>query len=82
MLDPQQIRDWIIASLPCTHLVVEGDGQHFEALIVSAEFEGLNRVKRQQRIYAILRQRLDSGELHALSMQTLTPAEWEAQGRG
>jgi acid stress-induced BolA-like protein IbaG/YrbA len=82
MLDPQQIHGWISASLPCTHLAVDGDGQHFEALIVSAEFDGLSRVKRQQRIYAILRQRLDSGELHALSMQTLTPSEWEAQGRG
>jgi acid stress-induced BolA-like protein IbaG/YrbA len=82
MLDPRQIRDWITAGLPCSHLVVDGDGQHFEALIVSSEFEGLNRVKRQQRIYAILRERLDSGELHALSMRTLTPAEWEAEGRG
>jgi acid stress-induced BolA-like protein IbaG/YrbA len=82
MLDPQQIHQLITAGLPCTHLVVDGDGQHFEALIVSGEFTGLSRVKRQQRIYAILRARLDSGELHALSMQTLTPDEWEAQGRG
>jgi acid stress-induced BolA-like protein IbaG/YrbA len=82
MLDPKQIESWIAAGLPCEHLTVAGDGQHFEALIVSAEFAGLNRVKRQQRVYALLRERLDSGELHALSMQTLTPDEWKAQARG
>ena len=82
MLYPQHIQEWIAAGLPCAHLAVDGDGQHFQAVIVSAEFEGLSRVKRQQRVYATLRSRLDSGELHALSMQTLTPAEWEARGRG
>jgi acid stress-induced BolA-like protein IbaG/YrbA len=82
MLDPKQIESWIAAGLPCEHLAVAGDGQHFEALIVSAEFADLNRVKRQQRVYAILRDRLDSGELHALSMRTLTPEEWRAEARG
>lgn len=78
MLDPKRIEEWISAQLPCDYLSVDGDGAHFQALIVSAEFDGLNRVKRQQRINAILKPRFDSGELHALSMQTLTPAEWEA----
>lgn len=79
MLDPKLIEQWIVAGLPCDHLVVDGDGRHFQALIVSAEFDGLNRVKRQQRVYQVLKARLDTGELHAISMQTLTPAEWEAQ---
>ena len=82
MLDPKQIESWIAAGLACEHLAVAGDGQHFEAVIVSAEFAGLNRVKRQQRVYALLRSRLDSGELHALSMRTLTPEEWREQGNG
>ena len=78
MLDPKIIQDWIAAGLACEHLSVEGDGQHFAALIVSTEFAGLSRVKRQQRVYGIIRDKLDSGELHALSMQTLTPEEWQA----
>lgn len=82
MLDPKLIQTWIAEGLSCDHLDVDGDGQHFRALIVSAEFDGLNRVKRQQRVYATLREHLDSGALHALSMQTLTPAEWEALRRG
>jgi acid stress-induced BolA-like protein IbaG/YrbA len=80
MLDPKQIEAWIVAGLPCEFVAVQGDGQHFEAVIVSSEFVGLNRVKRQQRINAILKARFDSGELHALSMKTLTPEEWNANG--
>ncbi|MDO8789094.1 MAG: BolA family protein [Sulfuritalea sp.] len=76
MLDPKQIETWIAAGLPCEFVAVQGDGQHFEAVIVSSEFAGLNRVKRQQRINAVLKARFDSGELHALSMKTLTPEEW------
>lgn len=80
MLAPEQIQSWIAAELPCEHLAVDGDGQHFQALIVSNEFAGLNRVKRQQRVNMILKPRFDTGELHALSMQTLTPEEWKANG--
>ena len=78
MLDPKQIEVWISQGLPCEHLAVEGDGHHFSALIVSSEFAGLNRVKRQQRVYQTVLDKLNSGELHALSLQTLTPDEWKA----
>ena len=78
MLKPQQIETWIAQGLRCERVSVEGDGRHFAALIVSAEFAGLNRVRRQQRVYQTIKDKLDSGELHALSMQTLTPEEWQA----
>ncbi len=74
---PQQVRDFIAAGLPCAHLEVEGDGRHFFATIVSAEFEGLVRVRRHQRVYAALGDRMRE-QIHALSMKTLTPAEWAA----
>lgn len=74
---PQQVRDYIAAGLPCTHVDVEGDGRHFFATIVSAEFEGLSRVRRHQRVYAALGERMRE-EIHALSMKTLTPAEFSA----
>lgn len=80
MLDPKQVEAWIAAGMSCTHLSVEGDGRHFQALIVSEEFTGLSRVQRQQRVNVLLGERFDSGELHALSMRTLTPAEWQANG--
>ena len=72
---PAQVREYIAAGLGCEHLEVEGDGRHFFATIVSAEFEGLLRVRRHQRVYAALGDRMRE-EIHALSMKTLTPAEW------
>jgi acid stress-induced BolA-like protein IbaG/YrbA len=80
MLDPKQVQEWIAAGLACEHLAVEGDGRHFQAIIVSREFTGLSRVQRQQRVNALLRERFDTGELHALSMRTLTPEEWPGHG--
>lgn len=76
---PDQLHAYIAAGLACEHLDVDGDGQHFYATIVSAEFEGLPRVRRHQRVYAALGDRMRE-EIHALSMKTLTPAEWAEQG--
>ncbi|MBL8323474.1 MAG: BolA family transcriptional regulator [Rubrivivax sp.] len=72
-----EVRAFIAAGLPCTHVEVEGDGRHFFATIVSAEFEGLPRVRRHQRVYAALGDRMRE-QIHALSMKTLTPAEYDA----
>lgn len=80
MMLPEVVRALITAQLPCEFLRVEGDGHHFEALIVSAEFAGQSRVQRQQRVNQVLRAHFDSGELHALSMKTLTPQEWGGNG--
>jgi acid stress-induced BolA-like protein IbaG/YrbA len=74
-----QVRDYIAAGLQCTRLDVHGDGRHFFATIVSPEFEGLPRVRRHQRVYAALGDRMRE-QIHALSMKTLTPAEDSAAG--
>ncbi|MGC4061373.1 MAG: BolA family protein [Aquabacterium sp.] len=75
---PAEVQQYIADGLPCAHLAVEGDGQHFFATIVSAEFEGKTRVARHQRVYQALGDRMRA-EIHALSMKTLTPAEWANQ---
>lgn len=74
---PTQVREFIAAGLPCEQLVVEGDGRHFFATIVSTAFEGLPRVRRHQKVYAALGDRMRE-QIHALSMKTLTPAEYAA----
>ncbi|HEX7273320.1 MAG TPA: BolA family protein [Casimicrobiaceae bacterium] len=79
MTTPESIKGAIEAALPCERAEVAGDGHHFEALIVSSRFEGLNRVKRHQLVYGALGERMRE-EIHALSMTTLTPSEWAAQG--
>jgi acid stress-induced BolA-like protein IbaG/YrbA len=73
----EDVRRYIAAGLPCLHLEVEGDGRHFFATIVSAEFDGRSRIARHQRVYAALGDRMRE-QIHALSMKTLTPAEWAA----
>jgi len=74
---PDEVRDYIAAGLSCTVLQVEGDGRHFFATIVSPEFEGMSRVRRHQRVYAALGDRMRE-QIHALSMKTLTPTEHAA----
>jgi acid stress-induced BolA-like protein IbaG/YrbA len=78
MVTPESIQRTIAEGLACDHIEVDGDGEHFRALIVSAEFEGLSRVRRHQRVYTALGDRMRA-EIHALSMTTMTPAEWEAR---
>jgi acid stress-induced BolA-like protein IbaG/YrbA len=74
MVTPEQVRSYIEAGLPCREVKVAGDGQHFEAVIVSDAFRGKTRVQRHQLVYAALGERMRE-EIHALSMRTLTPEE-------
>lgn len=74
---PAEVERYIAQGLACDHLQVEGDGRHFFATIVSAEFEGKTRVARHQRVFQALGDRMRE-QIHALSMKTLTPAEWAA----
>lgn len=73
-----EIKNIIAAGMPCEHIELTGDGQHWYATIVSSEFEGRRSIARHQRVYATLGGKMDSGEVHALSMQTYTPTEWVA----
>ena len=77
---PESIRASIGGAIACERLEVRGDGHHFEALVVAPAFEGRTRVARHQMVYAALGDRMRA-EIHALSMTTLTPAEW-AQRQG
>jgi acid stress-induced BolA-like protein IbaG/YrbA len=81
MVTPESIKQSIAAGLACHHIEVAGDGQHWEAVIVSPAFEGLSRVRQHQLVYAALGERMRE-EVHALSMQTLTPAQWSARRDG
>ena len=78
MLLSEDIKRIIAEGLACEGLHVEGDGYQFEAILVSSEFVGKSRVQRQQLVNALLRSYFDSGELHALSMKTVTPEEWSS----
>jgi acid stress-induced BolA-like protein IbaG/YrbA len=78
-MDAQQLKQLIATALPCEHIEVDGDGRHWYATLVSTAFEGLTRIKRHQMVYATLGQRMQTDEVHALSMKTYTPSEWAQQ---
>ncbi len=77
---PEQVRQYIADGLSCEHLDVQGDGSHFDAVIVSAAFEGKRLIARHQLVYAVLGDRMKA-EIHALSMRTLTPDEYTKAGK-
>ncbi len=80
-MNAEQLRSIIAAGLACTHLEVEGDGRHWSAVVVSEAFAGLRLIARHQKVYATLGQKIQTDEVHALSMKTYTPAEWAARGQ-
>ena len=76
MLTAHELGNYILNGLACDHAQVLGDdGQHFEAVIVSPQFTGKNKVQQHQLEYAALGDRMRS-EIHALSLQTFTPEAW------
>jgi len=79
MVSPESIKSGIEAGFDCERVEVIGDGQHFQALVVSRAFDGKSRVQRHQLVYQALGERMRE-EIHALSMQTLTPEEAKQDG--
>ncbi|MFN7752968.1 MAG: BolA family protein [Pseudomonadota bacterium] len=78
MVTPEQVKSYIEQGMECDHVEVQGDGAHFEAVIVSPLFEGKSRVQQHQIVYRALGGRMRE-EIHALSMQTYSPSAWSAR---
>ena len=75
MVKPEDLKSYIQDNLLCEFVEVRGDGQHFEAVIVSAAFRGKSRVQQHQVVYRALGDRMRE-EIHALSIKTYSPEEW------
>jgi len=76
MVTPESIKKSILSGLDCQHVEITGDGHHWEAVIVSAAFSGKSKVQQHQLVYQALGDRMRE-EIHALSMKTLTPEQWQ-----
>jgi acid stress-induced BolA-like protein IbaG/YrbA len=70
----ENIAQGIKAGLPHAKVAVDGDGHHFNAVVICESFAGKSRIIRHQMVYAALGERMRA-EIHALSMKTLTPQE-------
>ena len=80
MVHRDDIKQLIEEGLPGASVTVQGeDGQHFEATVVSPEFEGKSMVQQHQMVYKALGDRMQSGEIHALALRTMTPEESQGQ---
>ncbi|MEA1890191.1 MAG: BolA family protein [Pseudomonadota bacterium] len=78
MVTPEDIKGWIEQGILDCRVEISGDGQHFYAVIVSPAFAGQSRVQQHQLVYKVLGERMKA-EIHALSMQTMTPEEYAAR---
>jgi len=81
-LENSQIKELLEKAFAGDHIKVGGDGYHYQVEIVSDVFNELSKVKRTQKIYQVLDQHIQSGELHALSIKCFTPLEWEDKKNG
>lgn len=78
-MDNTRLQALITDAMPDAVVTVDGDGQHFHAVIVSEQFTNQSRVQRQQIVYQALGDSFQSGAMHALNMKTYTPDEWQQQ---
>jgi len=77
-MNAEIIKEMIESGLPGADIVVDGDGCSLQARIVSEQFQGLTMVKQHQMVYKTLGEKIGA-DIHALSLQTYTPEEWEKQ---
>jgi stress-induced morphogen len=81
MISPDDLKSMIRAGLPDATVEVQdltGGGDHYQAVVVSAQFQGKRLVQQHQLVNQALKSALDSGEIHALALKTYTPEEWPA----
>ena len=75
-MEPEKIKQMIHAALPDCEVLINGDGRHFDAIIVSEAFKGKSMIEQHRMVYATLGNKMQSEEVHALSMKTYTPEQW------
>ncbi len=76
-MNPEDVEKLIKASLPDCEVRVTGDGSHFDAIVISQTFSGKSLIQKQKLVYAAVNSQIASGALHALSIKTYTPEEWQ-----
>jgi acid stress-induced BolA-like protein IbaG/YrbA len=77
-MDIQAIKVLLAENFLDAHIEAAAEGSHLNLVIVSDVFSGLSRLKKQQKVLAVLNEKISSGEVHAVNMKTLTPDQWQA----
>ncbi|MDR5898091.1 BolA family transcriptional regulator [Halomonas vilamensis] len=76
-MQPSEVKALLDSRLDGCQFHIQGEGCNFQVVAVGEAFEGLSPVKRQQLVYGALSDEIASGALHAISIKTYTPAQWE-----
>lgn len=79
-MQAEELKSLIEAGVPDSQVTVKGDGDHFEAIVISEAFVGKSMVQQHQMIYGALGDLMQK-EIHALALHTYTPEKWAAQPR-
>ncbi|HEC28228.1 MAG TPA: BolA/IbaG family iron-sulfur metabolism protein [Gammaproteobacteria bacterium] len=80
MITKEEIKQLIEAGLPAANAMIDGDdGTHFDGIVVSSEFEGKSMLAQHRMVFDTLGDRMQTGIIHALSVKTCTPDEWESR---
>ena len=79
-MQASELEALIRAGIPDAMIMVKGEGDHFEAIVVSEQFAGIPLVRQHQLVYGALGGRM-GGEIHALALHTYTPEDWDRQRR-
>ena len=75
-METEAVAALIKAGMPDAEVTVTGDGRHFEAVVVSSEFEGQSLIQRHRLVMATCTAEIQSDALHALSIKAYTPEQW------
>ena len=76
-MQPSEVKALLEARIDDCEFHIQGEGCNFQVVAVGEVFDGLSPVKRQQLIYGALAEEIASGALHAVSIKTYTPAQWQ-----
>jgi len=76
-MEPELIKQLIEAKLSDCDISVSGENGHFEVVAIGDIFADKSMVAKQQLIYGTINEHITSGDIHALTIKTYTPAEWQ-----
>lgn len=80
MVHRDDIKKLIEEGLPGSEAIIKGDdGSHFEGVVICPDFAGKGMLAQHRMVFDTLGNRMQSGEIHALSLRTFTPEQWEQQ---
>ncbi|MGM0783431.1 MAG: BolA family protein [Pseudomonadota bacterium] len=76
-MQPSDVKALLETRIEGCDFHIQGEGCNFQVIAVGEVFDGLSPVKRQQLIYSALTDEIASGAVHAVSIKTYTPTQWQ-----